>query len=615
MRFLFPLGLLGLIGIPILIIVYIIKSKYAEITVSSTYIWRLSEKFLKRRNPLNKLTGIIGLILQLLMVAVISFAIAHPMITLPGSANEYCFVLDGSASMRMEDENGNVRFDLAKQEIEKVIDGAGEGSVYSLIYVGEGTRTVYERMESKEGAKLLLSELQPTYGTVEYSDAIGKAQMMFERNRSTITYLVTDKKYEKMTNAELISVGDESENYAVSGVSYTLLANTLTVSGSLNTYTSAAELEVELYIDGLETPVASQIVNVDPASPAAFSLSCTSKSFSSLKVKIVNEDAFALDNEVIIFNAESEKSYKTLIVSDTPFFMESIISTVTNAEVTVMSTEEYNGQTGYGLYIFESYELEELPRDGAVWFINPKNSVPKADFSFQGEVALEAADTLDLTSSSSALTRSLINGVSGEDIYITYYAKCSPGRGYTTLLSYKGSPVLFAGLNGYGNRQVVFGFDIRNSNLPLLMDFVSFTKNFVAYSFPAVLEDVNYDVGEEMSVNVIANCESIRLDSPSGKIDYLNVDTAISSYMLEEAGVYDITMMVSGSPREFSVYSSIPEAERKPMVVEAEFALQGEKENNGFDGEYDPMMILFISMVVLFIADWGVYCYEKYQLR
>ena len=147
------------------------------------------------------------------------------------------------------------------------------------------------------------------------------------------------------------------------------------------------------------------------------------------------------------------------------------------------------------------------------------------------------------------------------------------------------------------------------------MDFVSFTKNFVAYSFPAVLEDVNYDVGEEMSVNVIANCESIRLDSPSGKIDYLNVDTAISSYMLEEAGVYDITMMVSGSPREFSVYSSIPEAERNPIVVESEFVLQGEKENNGFDGEYDPMMILFISMVVLFIADWGVYCYEKYQLR
>ena len=49
MTFLYPLGLLGLIGIPILIIIYIIKQKYTEQTVSSTYIWTLSEKFLKRR--------------------------------------------------------------------------------------------------------------------------------------------------------------------------------------------------------------------------------------------------------------------------------------------------------------------------------------------------------------------------------------------------------------------------------------------------------------------------------------------------------------------------------------------------------------------------------------
>ena len=147
------------------------------------------------------------------------------------------------------------------------------------------------------------------------------------------------------------------------------------------------------------------------------------------------------------------------------------------------------------------------------------------------------------------------------------------------------------------------------------MDFVTLVKNFIAYSFPEVLEDVVYDVGEEMHINVISNTESIRLDTPNGKIDYLEMGSAISTYVLKEAGVYDITMMVSGTPREFSVFCAVPELERMPMSTEAEFSLQGEKENNGFDGEYDPMMILFIALVVLFIADWGVYCYEKYQLR
>ena len=49
MNFLYPLGLLGLIGVPILIIIYIIKNKYMEQTIASTYIWTVSERFLKRK--------------------------------------------------------------------------------------------------------------------------------------------------------------------------------------------------------------------------------------------------------------------------------------------------------------------------------------------------------------------------------------------------------------------------------------------------------------------------------------------------------------------------------------------------------------------------------------
>ena len=66
MSFLYPLGLLGLIGVPLLILIYILRSKYNEQTVPSTYLWILSEKFFKRRNPLSGLTGIISLILQIL---------------------------------------------------------------------------------------------------------------------------------------------------------------------------------------------------------------------------------------------------------------------------------------------------------------------------------------------------------------------------------------------------------------------------------------------------------------------------------------------------------------------------------------------------------------------
>ena len=47
MTFLYPLGLLGLIGVPLLILIYILRSKYNEQTVPSTYLWTLSEKFFR----------------------------------------------------------------------------------------------------------------------------------------------------------------------------------------------------------------------------------------------------------------------------------------------------------------------------------------------------------------------------------------------------------------------------------------------------------------------------------------------------------------------------------------------------------------------------------------
>ena len=51
MTFLYPFALLGLIAIPILIIIYIIRNKYKEVTAPTTYIWEVAAKMLKRKNP------------------------------------------------------------------------------------------------------------------------------------------------------------------------------------------------------------------------------------------------------------------------------------------------------------------------------------------------------------------------------------------------------------------------------------------------------------------------------------------------------------------------------------------------------------------------------------
>lgn len=614
MIFLYPLGLLGLIGVPILILVYILKRKYTEQTVASTYLWTLSERFLKRRNPLSRLTGIIGLVLQLLAVIVISLTVAHPVLILENAAEEHCFILDASGSMLMESE-GETRFARAKAAIADRINTTVDGSVYTLVTVGDATGVVFERMTDKEQALLLLSELSATNGSADFTEAIGIAQGYFNENNACNTYLFTDKAYEKHDNIELHNFAAGEANAAVSDVAYTLSGGILTVSGNAISYTCDATVTLKLCLDGSEAPSETLTLRLATGVTTPFVMECSADDFDVLSLRIEESDAQALDNAVTVYNLKSENSYKTLIVSDTPFFLESVLSSVSAADLDTVSPADYKDAGGYGLYIFDSFVPDVLPKDGAVWFFNPTKSLNDTGFSVQGEVLLDTAEELTLSSSSASIVERLTDGMSGDGIYVSKYVKCGLYENFSTLLSYRGNPVVFTGVNTYGNREVVFAFSLHDSNFPLLLDFLILMNNVVRFSFPTVLERTDYMVGDTLTVNVIANCESIRVESPNGNLYYLDTGYATAEMTLAEAGTYTVTLTVADSPREFHIFAALGEEERVPEVAADEISVIGDSGDGGYDGRFDRLVILFVALAVLFAADWVVYCYEKYQLR
>ncbi len=622
MTFLYPLGLLGLIGIPILILVYIIKSKYTEQTIASTYLWELSERFLKKKRRVSRLTGIIALILQLLAVTLISLAIAHPIITVPNAANAYCFVLDGSGSMRMMAKDQQItRFEAGKQAISDTINGAVDGSVYTLIYVGDTTSLIFEGLEDKDQANLLLNELEPAYNTENFVAALGAAQGYFQENPSILTYLVTDAEYKTATNIQVVNVGGSVENYSLSGISYTHSNSKLTVSGVVTSYESDADVTLGLFIDGGEEARVELDVACAKGMPTMFTLETVCASFADVEVRIMDQDALAEDNSYHFYNVESESSYDTLIVSERPTLIEGVLRALINAKIDVVSIEEYekmSQKTGYGLYVFDSVNisaLSDVPTDGSIWLINTTGSMVGAGYAVQGEMNLDKAGVLEHSNSSSSIAKQLTADMKREEIHITRYIKCGFYRNFTTIMSYQGSPVVFAGTTEYGNREVVFAFDLHQSNLPVKHDYVALMRNLVTYSFPDMVERTDFECGQDAPINIIANCESVRVESPSGEVNYLDAQKASDVIKLKEVGTYKVTMNVAGTVREFSIWSAMKADQTIPTVVENEISLQGEAGNEGFDGKYDPLIVMFIVLAVVFLADWMVYCYEKYQLR
>lgn len=613
MSFLFPLGLIGLVGIPILILIYILKNKYTEQVISSTYIWNLSEKFLKSKKPISLVSGIISLILQIMIVIAVSFAIAQPRLILKGQAKDYCFILDGSASMNRI-QSGVTRLDLGKSKVKSIIDESKDGSTFTLIHIGDSTRIVYQQLDNKEQAiELLDSSVLPAYLAPTMVDSISYAQNYYSQNKSMQTYLITDKNY-STNHIELINVAEETKNFAILDAKYEQIASLIRIDGTIISYTSDEDLNLEVLINSVSKEV--QTIACEKAKETAFHFTLNVDELESIELRIQNEDGLKEDNSKIIYSSVFNHSYRTLLVSDAPTYINSAISIWKKTSMAVVSSKEYSSSMrGYDLYIFDSIELEELPDDGAVWLINIDDSLPQSGFILQDSITVEDGVPLTIPNSTNTIFKSLTENLTGQNIMVQSYLKYGQSRSFTNILMYDENPMVFAGTNSYGNREVVFAFDLHKSNISMLPDYTYLIGNLLNYSFPTILEKTSYVCGDTLTVNVLGHCRKILVQSPSGKKSYMDTSNITSEYYLTEAGTYQLIMTLGEEEKIFYIYASMPSVEGVDVDASTEnLSLEGEREENYQDGFYENLMIIFIVLAVIYLADWAVYCYEQHQL-
>ena len=611
-----PLGFLGLILVPIIILIYIIKNTYTEQTVTSTYLWSLSEKFIKKRNPINRLVGIISLILQILLVTLLSLAIAHPTVVLKNAAHDYCFVLDASGSMSAVEE-GKTRFDIAKDGIADVIKGSVNGSSYTLIYAGVTTEAVYENLKDKDTALIMLADCVMDYSATSPTEALDLVQKYFNKNASLKTYLFTDEQCETHQNVQVVTIGSEVQNCALSDVEYTFTASGLTVKGVVTSYNAAKTVTVAFYLNGATEPTSTQTVELTAGEAKQFTFSLQDTAFEWFRAVILEDDDMPVDNEVKVYNFNQEKASSVLIVSDNPsIYLKAALLAAGMANVDTVKLAEFSNGMGYGLYIFDSVLPMALPDDGAVWFVNPKGSVPGANFNYQG-VASDRILTAEYSTSTSSVVTGLLEGVTKREFDLKQYVKCGLSGRFSTLLTCEGNPLIFAGSNAYGNREVVFAFDLKDAAAFTLSDsYTMLVYNLLNYSFPNIVEQTSYFSGDTVQINMLSGVESVKIETPSGKEIYPDSSSEVSEFQIDEVGVYTVIFVMKNN-QELRVhfFAAVPVTERAANDTPCAFDVVGQAVDGGFDGYYDLLFALVIALLVVAIADFGVYCYEQYQLR
>src|SRR5512134_315580 len=114
MSFISPLALLGLLFIPAVVAMYLLKLRRDETIVPSTLLWSRLVADVEANAPWQRLRRSLLLLLQLLLVAILAVLAARPFLERPaGLARDIVLVMDTSASMQATDVSPN-RLEAAK---------------------------------------------------------------------------------------------------------------------------------------------------------------------------------------------------------------------------------------------------------------------------------------------------------------------------------------------------------------------------------------------------------------------------------------------------------------------------------------------------------------------
>ncbi len=104
MPFTSPLALLGLLFVPAVLAMYLLKLRRDEAVVPSTLLWTRLVADVEANAPWQRLRRSLLLLLQLLLVAILALLAARPFLERPaGLARDVVLVLDTSASMAATD--------------------------------------------------------------------------------------------------------------------------------------------------------------------------------------------------------------------------------------------------------------------------------------------------------------------------------------------------------------------------------------------------------------------------------------------------------------------------------------------------------------------------------
>jgi len=558
-----PLALLGLLFVPAVVAMYLLKLRREETIVPSTLLWQRLVADLEANAPWQRLRRSLLLLLQLLLVVILVLLAARPFIERPaGLARDIVLVIDTSASMGATDVSPN-RQAAARDAALAALRDLPTGGKVSVIEAGRTARIITSETADLGRVRQAVDGIRPTTEPGDLTDALELASQLAAQAGDGEVLVVTDAALASIpatavdARVRVIRVGDErgSRNQAIVALAVRTAPSSLAKSVFIsvaNLDIEPAQRRIELWGDGnlleardvsIDAQQRADVIidNVgDPAHPVGV-----------VEVRLVARqapadaatppDQLAADDRAWAI-VPPDRPREILLVGAGDPYLETALSYLPNSRLFGVTPERYpqdaqrTDGTDWDLIIFEGTLPATLP-NVPVLAIAPPTSSPLG--SVGEKLTNPGIGTL-------SPDEPILRYVDLSTTHIAEAVKLAlPAWARTVIPGPKGAPLLYTGVRA-GLPSAVLAFQPRRSDLPLQVAFPILIANLTGELMggsAAPTEAVK--PGDPVSLPLPAGATGLHVERPNGSVIDLALGTSggatVTFTQTELLGVYSAT--------------------------------------------------------------------------